>query len=77
MSISVTGSKFLGNGDGWMLAEHRALRKRCLCLTDHLEQIKAVRLGHHTWSLEQSIQVLGAQSGKPSASSKGSCEDCQ
>lgn len=57
---------------GWMDAGRAPSSQEEVPLPNRsLEQIKAMRLGHHSWSLEQSTQVLGAQSGKPPACAKG------
>lgn len=48
-SISVTRSKSLGMGGGWVLAEHPAPKTRFLCSTGHVEQLMAIRLQHHAW----------------------------
>lgn len=35
---SITKSKSLGMEGTWLLAEHLALKMRCLCLTGYIEQ---------------------------------------
>lgn len=49
VSISEISSKSLGVRGGWALAEHLALKARCLVSTDHVKQLMAMRLGHHAW----------------------------